>query len=228
MDVTRRLSEGFVGPVVLGVLGLVSIVLVFGITSSTMYGVASPANLLAYWHISLAWTAGLALAVTFVASVQYLRKRARFWNLLAAASGEIGFLMLTAAIVMGSLWASEIWGVFWSWGDVRLVTMFVAWFVYAGYLVVFNSTRDSEGRFAATYGVIGFITIPLSFLSTRLWQPELHNPTIGGSGAEGTVLEPGTLVVSIVAITLLYAVVVSLRLRIFELRDAVLRETGTR
>lgn len=228
MDVTRRLSEGYVVPAVLGAVGLVSIVLIFGFASTMMYGVESPANLLAYWHISLAWTAAIALLVTFIGSVQYLRVRDRFWNLLAAASGEIGFLMLTAAIVMGSLWASEIWGVYWSWGDVRLVTMFIAWFVYAGYLVVFNSTKDSEGRYAATYGVLGFITIPLSFISTRLWQPELHSPTIGGSGSEGTVLDPTILVVSIVAITVLYAVIVSLRLRTLELRDVVLRETSTR
>ena len=228
MDVTRRLSAGYAVPAVLAVLGLASIVLIFGFTSPRMYGIENPANLVAYWHIGLAWTAGIALFVTFLSSVQFLRTRQRFWNLLGAASGEIGFLMLTSAIVMGSLWGSVIWGVYWSWGDVRLVTMFVTWFVYAGYLVVFNSTKDSEGQFAATYGVIGFITIPLSFLSTRLWKPELHNPTIGGSGSQGTVIEPGTLVLSIVAVMLLYAVIVSLRVRILELRDVVIRETSVR
>ncbi len=225
MDVWRRLSDEYVVLGLLAVLGLASIVLIFGFTSSMMYGVESAANLVAYWHIGLAWTAGIALFVTFVGSVQYLRVRQRYWNLLAAASGEIGFLMLTAAIVMGSLWASEIWGVYWSWGDVRLVTMFIAWFVYAGYLVVFNSTIDSEGRYAATYGVLGFVTIPLSFLSTRLWQPQLHNPTIGGPGGEQSVIDPMVLVLSIVAITLLYGVIVSLRLRVFELRDIVIRES---
>lgn len=228
MDVTRRLSEGYVVPGALAVFGLVSIVLIFGFTSIKMYGVEAPANLVAYWHIGLAWTAGIALFVTFLGSVQYLRLRDRFWNLLAAASGEIGFIMLTSAIVLGSLWASEIWGVYWSWGDVRLVTMFIAWFVYAGYLVVFNSTIDSEGRYAATYGVLGFITIPLSFISTRLWQPQLHNPTIGGPGSEGTVIDPVVLVISILAIMLLYGVIVSLRVRVLELRDIVISETRTR
>lgn len=228
MNLTRRLSDGPLVTALLAVFGLASITLIFGFTSSQMYGIESPANLIAYWHIALAWTAGVALFVTFLASVNYLRVRARFWNLLGAASGEIGFLMLTSAIVMGSLWGSEIWGVYWSWGDVRMVTMFIAWFVYAGYLVVFNSTKDSEGRYAATYGVLGFVTIPLSYLSTRLWQPELHNPTIGGSGSAGTVIEPTTLVVSIVAITLLYGLFVSVRVRLLELRDVVIRETGVR
>lgn len=228
MNLTRRLSDGPLVTALLAVTGLTSITLIFGFTSSQMYGIESPANLIAYWHIALAWTAGVALFVTFLASVNYLRVRARFWNLLGAASGEIGFLMLTSAIVMGSLWGSEIWGVYWSWGDVRMVTMFIAWFVYAGYLVVFNSTKDSEGRYAATYGVLGFVTIPLSYLSTRLWQPELHNPTIGGSGSAGTVIEPTTLVVSIVAIMLLYGLFVSVRVRLLELRDVVIRETGVR
>jgi len=226
MDVTRRLSTGYAVPAVLAVLGIASIVLIFGFTSPMMYGVENATNLVAYWHIALAWTAGIALFVTFIGSVQYLRTRKRFWNLLGAASGEIGFLMLTSAIVMGSLWGSVIWGVYWSWADVRMVTMFVTWFVYAGYLVVFNSTRDSEGRYAATYGVIGFVTIPLSYLSTRLWRPALHKPTIGGSGAEGSVIDPMTLVISIVAIMVLYAVVTAMRVRVLELRDVVLRQTG--
>ena len=211
--------------VVLALVGVTSLTLVFGVAQTALYGVSTPGNLIAYWHISLAWTAGIALLVTFLGSVQFLRTRTRFWNLLAAGSGEIGFVMLTAAMVMGSIWGSVIWGVYWSWGDVRMVTLFIAWFVYAGYLVVFHSTKRGEGKYAAVYGILGFLTVPLSFFSVRLWQPELHNPTLGNTGASGSI-DGGILVVSILAIGLLYGALLSLRLRLFELEDAIVKRTG--
>lgn len=217
-------------PVVLAmvlVTGLGSIVSIFGYTSPVIYGVEAPINLLSYWHIALAWAGSLALFVTFLASVQFLRVRDRSWNLLAGASAESGLLMLTATIGMGSLWGSEIWGVYWSWGDVRLVTIFVAWFVYVGYLVVFASTVDGEQRYAAIYGIVGFATIPLSYLSTRLWNPELHAPTIDASSGPG-VIEPVPLVLSIAAFTLLYVYLVTFRTDLFRMRDAIVDRTSVR
>jgi heme exporter protein C len=211
--------------VAIALAGIASLTLVFTVAPTTLYGVSTPANLIAYWHIALAWTAGVALLVTFLGSVQYLRTRRRFWNLLAAGSGEVGFVMLTVAMVMGSLWGSVIWGVYWSWGDVRMVTLFIAWFVYAGYLVVFHSTKHGEGKYAAVYGVLGFLTVPLSFVSVRLWQPELHNPTLGNTGSTGSI-DGGILVASILAIGLLYAGLLSLRLRLFEFEDAIVQLTG--
>lgn len=231
MDLTRRLSSGTWAPALVGLVGIVSLVLVFGFTSDITIeqyvNEPIPANLIAYWHIGLAWSAGVAMFVTFLSSIQYLRTRQRFWNLLAGSSGEIGFLMLTGALIMGSIWGSVIWQTYWYWGDVRLVTMFITWFVYAGYLLVFNSTKDGEGRFAATYGTVGFVTIPLTYLSTRIWQTAFHNPTIGGGGGEGFPFNPVTFAVAIVAIMLLYAYVTSLRTRTLMLRDRVIQEVRT-
>ncbi len=226
MDVTRRVRTGVALPALTAGAGLASIVAIFGFAPVRMYGVDSPTNLVAYWHIALAWTAGIALLVTTVASVQYLRTRARFWHLAAGASGEVGFLMLTATIVMGSLWARVIWGVYWSWNDVRLVTLFVTWFVYAGYLVVFSSTKDSEGQFAAVYAVLGFVTVPLSYLSTRLWTAELHSPTLRGGA--GSPIDPLALALSILAMMLVYVGFTSMRVGVLELRDSVLRRRGAR
>jgi len=226
MYVTRRVRQSVGVPALVALAGIGSLVAIALYAPTRMYGVESPANLIAYWHIALAWTAGVAFLVTTVASVQFLRKRERSWNLLAGASAEVGFLMLTATLVMGSLWARVIWGVYWSWSDVRLVTLFIAWFVYAGYLVVFSSTLDSEERFAAVYAILGFVTVPLSYLSTRLWQPELHTPTIGGGGE--SAIDPGVLVLSILAITLLYAFLASVRVGVLECRDEVVRQRRDR
>ena len=205
------------------VFGTLSMVLVFGHASKTMYGIEHGANLLAYWHIGLAWTAAAALGTTFVGSALFLRYRGRFWNRLAHAAGEVGFLFATLTLVLGSAWGKVIWNSWWEWTDVRLVTFLVVWFIYAGYLVVYSATeRDSGEQFAAVYGVVGFVTVPISYVSTRLWTPTFHETTLGNAGVSANI-DGTTLVVTLVAATLLYAYLLGLRIQIHEVEDRVHR-----
>ncbi|SEF98487.1 cytochrome c biogenesis protein CcsA [Halobellus limi] len=203
--------------------GLLSMVLVFGFASDTMYGIEHGANLLAYWHISLAWVAAAALGSTFVGSALYLRYRGPFWSRLAHSSGELGFLFATLTLLLGSAWGRVIWNSWWEWTDVRLVTFLIVWFIYAGYLVVHSATDAQSGdRYAAVYGVVGFVTVPLSYASTRLWTPTFHETTIGNSGVSANI-DPLTLVVTLVAATFLYLYLVGIRIRIHELEQDVRR-----
>ena len=89
--------------------GTLSFVLVFGYASKTMYGIEHGGNLLAYWHIALAWVASAALGTTFVGSVLFLRYRGRFWSRLAHSAGELGFLFATLTLLLGSAWGKVIW-----------------------------------------------------------------------------------------------------------------------
>ncbi|WP_440007355.1 cytochrome c biogenesis protein [Halomicrococcus sp. SG-WS-1] len=205
------------------VAGIASIVLVFGYASSTMYGIEHGANRIAYWHISLAWMAAVALGTTFLGSVLFLRYDGRFWNRLAHSSGEIGFLFATLTLVTGSIWGKVIWNSWWEWSDVRLVTFLVVWLVYAGYLVVYSSTENSsDEKYAAVYGVLGFVTVPISYTATRLWTPTFHETTLGNEGVSANI-DPLTLVVTIVAVTLLYASLMGVRIKLHEIEDKVLR-----
>ncbi|MFQ3293773.1 MAG: heme exporter protein C, partial [Natrialbaceae archaeon] len=222
MGVIERVSQSRLVLSGVGAFGVASFVGMFALTEPIMYGANTPVNYISYWHIALAWTSGVALLVTFGASIQYLRTRTRYWNLVAHGSGEVGFVFLTGTLVMGSIWASEMWGTYWSWADVRLVTLFVTWLVYLGYLLVFQSTRGTEDRYAAVYGAVGFVTIPVSYLSTRLWNPTFHAPTIGGSTGE-TILDPVTLLFAIAAAMLLFGVLASLRIRVHHARDTLVR-----
>jgi len=109
----------------------------------------------------------------------------------------------------------------WEWTDVRLGTFLVVWFIYAGYLVVYSATeRDSDELYAAVYGVIGFVTVPISYLSTRLWTPTFHETTVGNPQVSANI-DPLTLVVSIVAVSFLYLYLLGLRVRIHEVEDKI-------
>ncbi|WP_302080736.1 cytochrome c biogenesis protein [Salinibaculum rarum] len=203
------------------VSGLTSLTLVFGFASDVMYGIEHGANLLAYWHIAMAWIAAVALSTTFLGSVLHLRFEGRYWNRLAHSAGELGFLFATLTLVTGSAWGRVIWNSWWEWTDIRLVTFLLVWFVYAGYLVVYSSTeRGSDERFAAIYGVVGFLSVPLSYLSTRLWVPTFHETTLANPQVSANI-DPLTLVVSIVAVSLLYLYLLGLRVRIHEVEDKI-------
>jgi heme exporter protein C len=204
------------------VSGVASLVLVFGFASEAMYGVRNGANLIAYWHISVAWSSAVALSATFVGSALYLRYGGRFWNRLAHSAGELGFLFATMTLITGSIWGKVIWNSWWEWSDVRLVTFLIVWFIYAGYLAVYAATENSsDEKYASVYGVVGFVTVPVSYMATRLWTPTFHTTTVGNPEVEANI-DPLALVVSIVAVMLLYAYLMSVRIELHELEDKVL------
>lgn len=174
-----------------------------------------------YFHVASAWTAYLAFLVVLVAGVAYLRSRDRHWDRLGLASAEVGLLLTTATLLSGAIWGRKVWGAWWTW-EPRLTTTFVLWLIYAAYLVLRRSLDDPErrARFAAVFGILGFFDVPVVHMSVVWWR-SLHPNTIGPGRME---LDPRMLVallVSVVAMTVLYAVLVDLRLRLARMEEAL-------
>ncbi len=124
-----------------------------------------------YLHLPLAWWGLVSFGLACASSALYLRRRDQKHDLLAAAAVETGILSCTLTLVTGSLWARHSWGVWWTW-DPRLSTFLVLWFIYAGYLAL-RSMPLPEARRAAlcsVVAIVGFLDVPLVFLSARLWR----------------------------------------------------------
>ena len=176
-----------------------------------------------YFHVPLAWTSYLAFFVVFVASAAYLLKRAPLMDAIARSSAEVGLLLTTMMLVTGSLWARPIWGTWWSW-DARLTTTLLLWFIYVGYLMLRSSVDDEQraARYAAVIGVVGAIDIPIIHQSVVWWR-SLHPESVvlasGGPAMPASMIV--ALGVSLVAFTILYAVLVYLRTRLEILRADV-------
>lgn len=222
ISVLRRLFRSSVPGYLTLLFGLASIALVFGHASSSMYGVDHGINLIAYWHVPLALVGGIALTVTFLGCVLYLLTGTQFWERLAHASGELGFVFATLTLVTGSAWGRVIWNTWWDWSDVRLVTFLFVWFIYAGYLLLYTGGGGSNqiSRLASVYGVVGFITVPISYASTRLWTARLHSPSVGNPDAEAAI-SASVLLVSMVAIVFLYLYLLGSRVRVHELTGRI-------
>jgi heme exporter protein C len=180
-----------------------------------------------YFHVSAGWVGALAFLVTAVGGAVYLIRGDRRWDTLAVASVEIGVVFTLVNIVSGSIWARPIWNTWWTW-DPRLVTATVMELVYLAYLMLRQGIEDPDrrARFGGVYGILGFLSVPLTFLSIRIFRT-IH-PVVIGSGdptAEGSFdMTPKMLqafMFSLLTFTFLYATLLWHRARLGRLGEKV-------
>jgi heme exporter protein C len=138
-----------------------------------------------YFHVGSGWVGAAAFLVAVVAGVAVLRTGKRAWDRLAQSSVEVGLVFVTMIIVTGSIWAKAAWNTWWTWSP-RLTSAAVMWLVYIAYFMLRNAVEDpgKRARFAAVYGMVGFVTVLSTFLSIRLLA-DIH-PTVFGAGAVDT------------------------------------------
>lgn len=174
-----------------------------------------------YFHVASAWVGLFAFALVFGASIAYLLTRQRRWDVVAFASAEIGMIFTTMVLVTGPLWAKPIWNTWWTW-DPRLTTTLVLWFMYLAYIALQGVGDQEEGRarWAAMYGIIAFVNVPLVFFSIRWWRT-IHPVVIQSTGTGLTSEMFVTMILSVISFSLLYWVLLGLRYRTIRLTDQV-------
>ena len=163
-----------------------------------------------YLMVPMGWLALLSFVIVFICSILYLSKRQERWDILAYSSAEIGLVSTTLALIVGMLWARPIWGVWWTW-EPRLTATLVLWFIYFAYFAVrsFAGEESRGARFAAVIGIVGFVDLPIVALATTLWRGMHPGGLIFTGGLEPRMLY--TLLVSLVAYTLLYVLLLGFR-----------------
>lgn len=189
--------------------------------------VMGPVQKVFYFHVSTAWVGMLAFGVAAVVGIFYLRTADRKWDLAAIAAVEIGLVFTLVCIVTGSIWARPIWNTWWTW-DPRLTTATIMELVYAAYLMLRQGLEDPErrARFGAVYAIIGFISVPLTFISIRIFRT-IHPVVIGGndpsaSGAfdmSSSMLT--TFMFSLVTFSIVFVDLLIHRIRLAKLVDIV-------
>ncbi len=88
-----------------------------------------------------------------------------------------GFVMLSAAIITGAIWADATWGHFWSWEPKESWSL-VIWILYAG-LLESRLTVGWRGRRAAALTIVVFAVLVSSFVGVSLVFPGKHGGTFG-------------------------------------------------
>jgi heme exporter protein C len=139
-----------------------------------------------YFHVTSAWTAGVAFFIVFLAGIRYLVRHRPQDDWLGVSAAEVGFMFNTVVLVTGPIWAHPVWGIWWTW-DARLTTTFVLWLLFLSYLVLRTLIEDAERRalVSAVYGIFAFIDVPLVYMSIRWWRTQHPQPVIGGGSGSG-------------------------------------------
>ncbi len=183
-----------------------------------------------YFHLGAAWVGFFAFFVTMVSGILYLRQGIQRWDITGNASAEVGTVFMTMAIFSGSLWAKPVWNTWWTW-DPRLTISAIQWLLYLAYFMLRAGIENpgQRARFAAVYGIIAFLTVPLSFMSIRFWRT-IH-PVVtsgdGGGGAQGSFNMVSTmrhtLFFCLAAFSVLYITLLRHRLRLAWAQEHVAR-----
>ena len=126
------------------------------------------------------------------------------------------------------MYKRQTWNTWWPWNDPRITSAAIVWLIYVAYIMLRNAIDDPErrARLASVYGIIGFISVPITFLSIRMWRT-IHPAVIGTAGGEakggfdmaGNMV--GVLLFSVATFTLLYFVLLHVRLKLEDLREEV-------
>ena len=177
-----------------------------------------------YFHVASTWTGMLGFAVATIAAVLYLKTGNMKWDIAAVSGIEIGMVFIGIGIISGSIWAKPIWNTWWTW-DPRLTTTLIMELIYSAYLILRGSVDNpnQRARYASIYSIIGFVSVPLTFLSIRIFRT-IH-PVVFGEAATSsgslalTSRMQFTFIYSLVAFTIFFIVLFWHRIHLGKLQS---------
>jgi len=219
-------------PRLLSVLDVVTVILLVAATGMVFFyapeeAVMGQVQRVFYFHVAAGWVGMLGFLVAAVAGIVYLRSGRHNWDIVGLSAVEIGMIFAFINIVTGSIWARPIWNTWWTW-DPRLTTATIMELIYAAYLMLRQGIEDPDrrARFGAVYAIVGFLSVPLTFFSARLFRT-IHPVVIGTNqpGAEGSFdMTPRmlqTFLFSLLTFTFIFADLLWHRIRLGKLAEKV-------
>ena len=219
-------------PKLLTVLDIITVLLLVIATAmvffyAPMEAVMGQVQRVFYFHVAAGWVGMLGFLVAAIVGVAYLRTANRKWDIVGVSAVEIGMVFALINIITGAIWARPIWNTWWTW-DPRLTTATIMELIYAAYLLLRQGIDDPDrrARFGAVYAIIGFLSVPLTFFSARLFRT-IHPVVIGTNqpGATGafdmTPLMLQTFLFSLLTFSIIFVDLLWHRIRLGRLADRV-------
>ena len=145
-------------------------------------------------HVPAAWMSMSVYSMMAISAATGLIWKHPVADLSAKAAAPIGACFTFLALVTGSLWGQPMWGTYWVW-DARLTSMLILFFLYLGYMAIWESYDDPSkaAKAAAILVLIGAINLPVIKFSVDWWNT-LHQPasvaTMEGPKIHSSILTP--------------------------------------
>ncbi len=152
-----------------------------------------------YWlpiHVSISLGAYAMFTLAFVAAVAYLLKLRTLkqpgkwlWarqlpsletsEALQRRTAVVGLVLMTGALISGSVWAEKAWGIVWPWEPQQIAAL-VTWLIYLGYFWARHSAgcRDHRGSWLL---VVGFVSVIITFVGADLIMLNSRHSFLFGS-----------------------------------------------
>lgn len=129
-----------------------------------------------YVHVPSAWMALFTYVFIAVAGAVSLIWKHPLADVAGKAAAPLGLAFTGLALLTGSVWGKPMWGTWWVW-DARLTSVLVLFFLYLGYMVLWQAVEDQSkaGRAAAVLALVGAVNIPIIKFSVDWWAT-LHQP----------------------------------------------------
>ncbi len=168
-----------------------------------------------YVHVPAAWMAMFVYGCMALASAVAFIWKHPLADVAAKASAPIGCIFTALALITGMLWGKPMWGAWWVW-DARLTSVLILFFMYLGYIVLWNAIEDPARavRAARILALVGAINIPIIKFSVDWWNTLHQGASVfraDGPSITGSMLIP--LLVMAVAYNVLYAALLLIRMR---------------
>ena len=176
-----------------------------------------------FQHVAPALVSYGLFGGTLLCGVMYLWKGDLKYDLLGAISIKLGLLYTTITLLSGMMWADAAWGTPWNW-DPRETTTLILWVAYACILAYRASVSDRESRaqFGSIFGIVAFPMVILSYFSIRIWET-LHPIVIEPSGLQMEVEHMMTLLVAMIAVTMIALILVDITYKVDSAQEKLMR-----
>lgn len=194
--------------------GLMFVLSPFVIASADYESTMGLVQKIFYYHMPSAWMFLVSGIVCGVASVRFLTTGDPRHDRTAWAAAEMAVLFGLVTIVTGPLWARKAWGTFWIW-DARTTSSLVQWMVAWAYLILRRYGGPGSEKLAAGLALFGTANVAFIYVSVNYWRT-IHPPTSVVPKLPFTMGFP--LWYCVVAFTLLFIVLLKLRVRLEEQR----------
>lgn len=181
-----------------------------------------------YVHPPLAYGTYLGFIVTAVGGALYLWTEREDYDRMAIAGCEVGVIFCTLMLITGPIWAKGTWGKWWSW-DPRLTVTVLLWFIYLAYMLLrsFSEGGSRTARFAAVYGIVGLVLIPLNYYIIEIFDNRSMHPENLSRGSLGEGMGMPFLMGNI-ALFFVFAYLLLLRWEVEGLRTRAALEAAER
>jgi heme exporter protein C len=159
-----------------------------------------------YVHVPLATVALCGFVLGGLLAIQYLRTRDPRWDMRSYVVIHMSLIFALGTLITGSIWAKGSWGHWWVWSEPTLVSFLIIFLLYATYQPLRFAIEDPErqARYASVFAITAGAFVPLNYVAVNESTAYVH-PRVFSSASNLPASMSFTLLVSILAIALLFA-----------------------